>query len=267
MKLSVIIPTYNSAKLLGRALDSIVCQSFPDWEVVVMDGASEDDTVAIAQSYHESRIRVYSEPDKGIYDAMNKGIECSFGEWLLFLGSDDYFCGNKVFGEVRQYLSDEYDVVYGDVESNLSDEYKGEWRLECIDANRCQQAIFYNRRFFGDALRFNLKYPVLADFDINLRWFLNKKYKHRFIPVVISHFSDGGYSSNHEDNAFYEDFGLNKLRYNYRTLTAYEKKRAALQFVNANPDKVLLKTGLLFYAQFMRIIYKANVLFGRISAK
>lgn len=245
--------------LLGRALDSIICQSFIDWEVLVMDGASEDDTVAIAQSFHDSRIRVCSESDKGIYDAMNKGIDCSSGEWLLFLGSDDYLYSKEVLKEVQPYLSGEYDIVYGEVESNLDERHKGEWSLEYIDANRCQQAIFYNRRFFGDTLRFNLRYPVLADFDINLRWFLNKRYKHRYIPVVVSHYSDGGYSSKHEDKAFYKDFGLNKLRYNYHSLSALEKKYAAWQFINANPDKTLLKTVLLFYAQFMRVIHKISI--------
>ena len=65
-RLSIIIPTFNSAKTLSRCLDSVISQSFTDWEVLMMDGVSNDDTIKIASSYQDSRIRIYSEPDKGI---------------------------------------------------------------------------------------------------------------------------------------------------------------------------------------------------------
>ena len=97
MKLSIIIPTYNSASVLAKALDSIVKQNFTDWEVLVMDGVSTDNTIKVAQSYNDSRIHIFSEPDKGIYDAMNKGIEKAQGEWLYFLGSDDWLLNGNVF--------------------------------------------------------------------------------------------------------------------------------------------------------------------------
>ena len=88
-RLSIINPTFNSAKTLSRCLDSVISQSFTDWEVLMMDGVSNDDTIKIASSYQDSRIRIYSEPDKGIYDAMNKGIDKAHGEWLYFIDSDD----------------------------------------------------------------------------------------------------------------------------------------------------------------------------------
>ncbi len=77
---SIIIPTYNSAKTIKRCLDSIVAQTYKDYEVLVMDGVSKDGTLEIARSYSDSHIRIYSEPDKGIYDAKNKGIHKSKGD-------------------------------------------------------------------------------------------------------------------------------------------------------------------------------------------
>ena len=83
MKLSIIIPTYNSEKVIGRALESILCQTFSDYEVLVMDGASHDETTNVVKSYNDLKIKIFSEPDKGVYDAMNKGIRKSF--WRVAL--------------------------------------------------------------------------------------------------------------------------------------------------------------------------------------
>ena len=261
MKYSIIIPTYNSAKVIKRCLDSIVAQTFSDYEVLIMDGKSNDNTLDIVRSYNSDKIRFFSEPDKGIYDAMNKGIERSSGAWLLFLGSDDYLYNENVLRVVEKYLAEKYDIVYGEVESKLPEQNKGEWSLELLDANRCHQAIFYNRRFFGESLRYNLDYPVLADFDINLRWFLNKRYRHLYIPVVISYYSVDGYSSYTKDEAFYKNHGLNKLRYNHRVLTPLYKKRAARQYVNANQNNFIVKVVFTVYADIMFVLQKISCLF------
>ncbi|MCR5039686.1 MAG: glycosyltransferase [Bacteroidales bacterium] len=255
-KFSIIIPTFNSKLTIRRCVDSVIGQSYEDFELLLMDGASQDDTVAIVRSYNDKRIRVFSEPDKGIYDAMNKGIDKSSGNWLLFLGSDDYLYDRDVLSNVVPFLLDELDVVYGEVESHWPELNRGEWSLEKIDGNRCHQAIFYNRRFFGKTIRYNLRYPVLADFDLNLKWFLNRKYKHCYIPITISHFSDGGMSSQVQDVNFYKDVGLNKLKYNNHVLTPLYKKRAARQYVMANPEKKILNTVLSVYANYLAVVQK-----------
>lgn len=256
VKYSIIVPAYNSAKVIRRCLDSVAVQTCQDYEVLVMDGNSTDDTVAVANAVKSEKIKVFSSPDHGIYDAMNKGIDKSSGEWLMFLGSDDYFYNKEVLEDMERFLTDDYDVVYGDVESHLSERHNGEWSVESLDANRCHQAIFYNRRFFGKSLRYNLKYPVLADFDINLRWFLDNRYTHRYVPIIISHYSSGGYSSRVRDIAFYRDFGLNKLRYNHRVLSPVMKKRAARQYVGANPDSLIIKIVFTVYADFLFVFQK-----------
>ncbi len=259
IKYSVIIPTYNSGKTLKQCLDSVVSQSYPNWEVSLMDGASKDETIMIANSYNDLRIKVHSEPDKGVYDAMNKGIDKSCGEWLLFLGSDDYLYNKDVLATMEPHLTQNYDVVYGEPISHWSEQHRGEWSLEKLEANRVHQAIFYNKRFFGKDIRYNLKYPICADFDINLRWFLNTKYKHRYVPVEVAVFGDGGLSSRVEDTNFIKDIGLNKLRYNRGVLTPLYKKRAARQYIKANPEKYFFNTILQIYVLVMYILCKIDL--------
>lgn len=98
---SIIIATYNSEKTLRRALDSVLNQSYQDWECIVVDGASKDNTIGIVKEYvkKDSRFRYISEPDHGIYDAFNKGWKMAKGEWVMYLGSDDRLTTNG-FSEV-----------------------------------------------------------------------------------------------------------------------------------------------------------------------
>lgn len=224
MKLSIIIPTYNSASVLPKALDSIVNQTFTDWEVLVMDGVSTDNTIKVAQSYNDSRIHIFSEPDKGIYDAMNKGIEKAQGEWLYFLGSDDWLLNGNVFDSLFSYPIDNYDVVYGDVESEgLAPLHHGEWTISNIDYNRCHQGIFYRKTIFSKLGTYNLEFPVWADYDLNLKWFFAKKLHHLFIPITIAHYSDNGFSSGQEDKYFLKKASIIKLKLGHQRFSRRDK--------------------------------------------
>ena len=112
---SIIIATYNSEKTLRRALDSVLNQSYQDWECIVVDGASKDNTIGIVKEYvsKDARFRYISEPDHGIYDAFNKGWKMAKGEWVMYLGSDDEYTKDGI--KVLMENSDGADVVYGNV--------------------------------------------------------------------------------------------------------------------------------------------------------
>lgn len=218
MKLSIIIPTFNSGTVLGSALDSIVNQTFADCEVLIMDGASTDNTIEIAKSYNDSRIRIYSEPDKGIYDAMNKGIKKANGEWIYFLGSDDYLLKSDVLERMIEG-TDNLDMVYGDVEAtHLPPEHYGEWTPETLSYNRCHQAIFYRRNVFDQLGLYPPKYPICADHYINLRLFLSNRFYLQYRPIQVAHHSAGGTSSTKHDLAFYNDLDRLIVRYGLHTL-------------------------------------------------
>jgi len=257
MKLSIIIPTFNSAKTLKRALDSIVSQSYSDWEVLIMDGVSKDETINIAKSYNDDRIRIYSEPDKGIYDAMNKGIKKSRGEWLYFLGSDDWLYDDNVLKFVFQDNDfSEYDVVYGEVESDVFHDKFGEWSVATLECNRCHQGIFYRRNFFEKGNMYNIKYNVWADHDINLRWFLN--FRSKYIPLIVAHYCADGYSANKVDVFFDNVICLKIILYGRSSLDVKEKKFYARRYVEKNSGNHLMRMIMKIYIGCLRIIDKLN---------
>ena len=263
IKFSIIIPTLNSAKVLKRVLDSIIDQSFIDWEVLIMDGVSSDNTISIAQSYKDSRIRIFSEPDKGIYDAMNKGIEKASGEWLYFLGSDDYLLNNNVLKEVFAQIDDYHDVVYGEVMSNhLTPAHHGAWSINKIKSkyNICHQAIFYKKEIFDIFGGYNLKYHLLADFEYNMRLFFDERIRHKHISVDVAFFSDGGCGRKETDESFYHDFEFLLLKYGKKQLNIDDIISLTRAYLRKKDNKSLLRFFLIVYLLFYRVKRKLTKL-------
>jgi glycosyltransferase involved in cell wall biosynthesis len=226
---TIIIPTYNSGHFIAGCLDSIVNQSFKEVEILVKDGLSTDNTRAIVQEYSARypAIKWVSEKDRGIYDAMNKSIFLSAGKWLYFLGSDDKLFDNKVLENISvTVLSDKnLQVIYGDVFSErFNGVYGGEYdNKKLLDQNICHQAIFFRKDIFELTGIFNLKYTAQADWDHNLKWFLNKEIRRKYLPVTIAWYADGGFSSLQGDKVFYRDLRLNYLKYGHSSLSFWTK--------------------------------------------
>ncbi len=221
--ISVIIPTYNSGDSLQGLMDSLINQSFQNFEVILMDGLSQDHSLETAQAYQEffkDRLIIHSAKDHGVYDAMNKGIERTKGSWLFFIGSDDNIYSPSTFLEVSrvlQYTSSH--VVYGNVLihgdtgwANDGDLYDGEFNLEkLLMKNICHQAIFYRREMFEMYGNYNIRYSVCADYDLNLRFFAKTKYE--FTPLVVADFFGGGASTAFFDRLFFRDKNQKVVEY------------------------------------------------------
>lgn len=203
--ISIIIPTCNSDKTLCECLESILNQSFLDYEVIIVDGVSSDNTMPIVKHYANSFPNVHwiSKRDKGIYDAMNKGARLAKGEWLYFMGSDDTIFSKDTLNEIKKELKD-FDVVYGNVLSTrFNGIYDGSFTKEKIyEKNICHQAIFFNKRVFKKIGEFNLRYSSHADWDHNLRWFLSGKIKRKYVDLIFANYADGGFSSINGDRFF-----------------------------------------------------------------
>ena len=261
--ISIIIPTYNSAKTIKRCLDSIVAQTYEDYEILVMDGVSKDDTVLLTQSYNNPRIRVCSEPDNGIYDAMNKGILKSKGEWLYFLGSDDYLYAPDVLENVSSELNPKYKIVYGDVDTTcLIPENMGEWKIEMIDYNRCHQAIFYHRSLFNKYGLYDTTYRLYADYMYNIRCFWEYKVPTKYSNIAIAHYSEGGASSTCDDTQFYKDYNIIKFRYNRKGRSINQRKELAWEVIR-NTDSQWLKFKMRVYVYYLRFVAKLQSLSPR----
>lgn len=202
-RVSIIIPTYNSERTLGNTIESILLQSFEDFEVLIMDNISVDGTLTIAHGFNDKRIQVYSEKDRGIYDAMNKGIERSNGEWLYFLGSDDFLFSNDVLKNISAVVFDS-DVIYGNVHSSrFYGIYDGEFDENKIqNRNICHQAIFFNKAVFKKTGKFDTYFKALSDWDHNFKWFFNETIKRKYVNIVVAEYADGGFSSTMIDKSF-----------------------------------------------------------------
>ncbi len=206
MLLSIIIPTYNSAHLIQECIESLIDKLDKDCcEIIVVDGFSNDNTIEILNNFINKykQIRYISERDKGIYDAMNKGIHLAKGDFIYFIGADDRFMSNC--NELRIYLKNKDIIYYGNVlMGNLDYVYDGEFNSnKIIQKNICHQSIFYPTNILRTNL-YNLKYKLLSDYELNLR--LWKKYKFKHIPLNIAYYSNDGLSTKIKDNIFKKDF-------------------------------------------------------------
>jgi putative colanic acid biosynthesis glycosyltransferase len=167
---SVITVVRNGATTISETLDSVRIQHHILVEHIVIDGASSDGTVNILENYQSTQLRWISEPDQGIYDAMNKGIALARGEWLIFLGADDVLADADVLADIFQkHELAPYDLVCG------CSSYSGgrkcvprlDWHMQLFNTIH-HQAAFYRRRLFDD-FRYRLDIPVVADYEMNFR--------------------------------------------------------------------------------------------------
>lgn len=199
--ISVIIPTYNAAATLEQAMLSVIEQDYPQTELIVIDGDSNDGTVDIIQSYDGQVDYWVSEADQGIYDAINKGIEKVTGDWVIILGADDILV--NILHKVAPLLQDENTVYYGSVYRKGSNEfYDGPFTYrKLLDKNICQQAIFYPMDFLTRN-KFSLDYPIFADYVYNLTHWKNSSLKWQYIPWLISIYDERGISSRGSSEGF-----------------------------------------------------------------
>lgn len=169
MKLTVVTATYNVETLLAATLDSIVGQTYADLELIIVDGGSTDGTLAIARQYEGPKVRLISEPDKGIYDAMNKGVGLASGAFVNFMNAGDAFADDAIVAEMAKALAgDEIDYAYGNVISVFGVEEKHSvarppdfiWRNKPFN----HQSLFA-RRSWLQRFPFDLRYRLVADYD------------------------------------------------------------------------------------------------------
>lgn len=119
MEISIITATYNSASTVRDTIESILRQTHQDWELIIEDGLSQDDTLSIVREYEprcQGRLRIFSEKDNGLYDAMNRGIARATGEVVGILNSDDFYHDERVLEDINRAMKNQpIDCVYGDL--------------------------------------------------------------------------------------------------------------------------------------------------------
>lgn len=209
MKLSIITATYNSERTLRDTMESILTQTFQDFEYIIVDGASKDATLDIIREYEprfQGKMRYVSEPDKGIYDAMNKGFAMATGDVIGILNSDDFFTSDDVLQAVVDGFAGEYvDAVYADIHYVNTDDltkcvryYSSSvfrpWmmRFGMIPAH----PSFYCRKAVYDQYgSFDTTYRIAADFEILLRLIFIHRIRTRYVKKDFVTMRLGGAST------------------------------------------------------------------------
>lgn len=198
-RVSIIIATHNAEKYIRRALDSVLKQQNITFECLVIDGKSTDSTVDILRSY-EDKITYISEKDKGIFDALNKGVRMAQYEWIYILGADDELISSTSLADLLSGDDvNDKDVVYGNImvrypDGTLIQNHSKHYSLvrRCMFA--CHQGIIMKRRCILELGGFSLKYPLCADFDLIQRAYLNG-YKFKQTQVFVAYYFSKGVSS------------------------------------------------------------------------
>ena len=231
--ISIITPTFNAATTIAHCLESVAQQTYRPIEHWIIDGQSTDATLSVVKEFAQKHNHVHylCEPDQGVYDAMNKGIDLAEGNWLYFLGGDDSFYTDHVLTEIfGQGFHLEQDVLYGDVFSTrFGGVYDGPFdEVKIFQQNICHQALFFRKSIFRATGLFNLRYQIYADWDHNLKWFLNSDISQRYLAITVANYADNGFSSTNSETKFIEERPLLFLSYDKGILSKKWKAKLAI---------------------------------------
>ncbi|MBD2755340.1 glycosyltransferase family 2 protein [Spirosoma validum] len=211
MKVSIITVVYNGAEFVRDCIESILNQTYPDIEYIVVDGKSTDGTVDIVQSYGKRIAQFVSEPDKGLYDAMNKGIRLATGEVIGLLNADDFYRHNRVIENMVATLKrTDSDAAYGDmiyVDRTNVQKIKRYWRSGWYTENAFlwgwmpgHLSFFAKRSMYEQYGLFRLDLKSAADYELMLRFIHKNKVKLAYMDEVTIVMRMGGVSNSSVKN-------------------------------------------------------------------
>ncbi|KQI71234.1 family 2 glycosyl transferase [Loktanella sp. 5RATIMAR09] len=206
MKFTIITAVRNRSKTIGQAIDSVSKQGYADVEHVVVDGASTDGTIEVVDARHHYGMLVISEPDLGIYDALNKGIEAANGDVIGVMHSDDFYAHNDVLAKVEACFAETgADLVYGDldyVSTANTDKIIRHWRSGDYNRKKLRRgwmpphpALFVRRDVIERFGTYDTSFQIAADYDAMLRWLWTGSIHAAYVPEVLVKMRVGGESN------------------------------------------------------------------------
>ena len=210
MIISIITVCYNSASTIEQTLQSVINQNFSQIEYIIIDGASNDQTLSIIDKYNSDIDIIISEPDNGIYDAINKGIKYASGDIVGFLHADDVFKNNYVLEKIHDSFNSDIDLIYGDIE------YVDKYDLSKVIRKWTSKAyvngifkwgwmpphtsFFLRKEYYNKFGVYSLSLGTSADYELMLRMFEINNLKSFYLPEVITSMRAGGVSNSNFKN-------------------------------------------------------------------
>ena len=203
MKISIITVCYNSAKTIEATFKSVEKQDYNDIEYIVVDGGSKDDTLKLAEKYSTTISQLVSEPDKGLYDAMNKGVKLATGDYIGIVNSDDEFATSTVISEIAAFLkTNAVDASIGNItqhrDGKLVRVYSSKrWKPEKLKIGFMppHPSIFFKKSLFERLGYYDLNFKSGADYELIIRYFLKNRISYAYSGISTTSMAMGGISS------------------------------------------------------------------------
>lgn len=204
MKISIITVCYNSASTIEKTIESVAKQTYKNIEYIVVDGHSKDNTIAVIKTHETVISKWVSEPDKGLYDAMNKGVEMATGDLIGILNSDDTFYNNTVLEEVIQFhTNNRLDASVGNIvqqkeNGKIVRKYSSQnWHPEKLKIGFMppHPSIFFKKELFNQFGDYSLGFKICADYELITRFFLKNNITWKYLGITTTAMLVGGLSS------------------------------------------------------------------------
>lgn len=260
-KLSIITVNLNNAEGLRKTIESVVSQTYTDFEYLIIDGGSKDGSVDIIKEYSDKITYWVSEPDKGIYNAMNKGIEKACGDYLLFLNSGDYLFDNKVISNVNNEIKQEDEIIVG----NVIIDYGSKDRVKVhpikispeffLNSTICHQAAFFKRELFKKYGLYDENYLIVSDKDFFIKTLITNNVNYKHVAINIAYFDVTGIGTIDSTLAIRDDESKRILNTYFskpviETLEKYQK----VKFIVENRGfKIVIKVLIFIHSLKIRI--------------
>lgn len=218
-KITIVTVVYNRVDTIEQTISSVVNQTYPNLEYIVIDGGSTDGTIDIIKKYEKDIAYWITEKDSGVYDAMNKGVQAATGDYIEFIGSDDCLCSYDIVAKVAEAIDDETDIlscpIYGVDETYCTEIISDNCFAK--DKNTYRGGMIphpgmFTRRELLRKYPFDTKYKIVSDYKFFLMCYYDDNVRFKFVDFPVVYFSHGGLSSTvdttQERLSMYNELGL-----------------------------------------------------------
>jgi glycosyltransferase involved in cell wall biosynthesis len=210
-KVSIVTICYNCVGEIENTIKSVIAQTYQNREYLIIDGASKDGTLDIVNKYKTDIDYILSEPDHGIYDAMNKGLMKASGDWIIFMNAGDNFYDETVLSKFMKCINNETIIAYGDV-MNIGSFYKYRSLADKLSNMDKYMTVHHQSTFtrldYHKKHPFNLAYHLSADYDFFYHAYFRDNVKFQYIPQIVANFDRSGISSSNFRKSYAEDLKI-----------------------------------------------------------